>query len=301
MWDAETGRQTMEMKGHTFAVTDIRFGPRGNTLLSTSVDGTARLWNRATGSELAVFKADGNLQKSLFSSDGELVLTTLSDNTARIWNTDGEELTRLVGHKDGVTAAAFSSDGRLVVTGSLDGTAVVWSLPAGRPILTLEGHSGPLTDVEFSADSSSIVTASRDRTARIWRVEDGVERVTLEGHSAGLSTASFSPNGVYVVTASAADRTVRLWDAKTGRELTELTSKRGTGVANRMPTSAVFNSDGTQIAIVSGEKNARIVRILPTLSELIDYAHSVVPRELSACERKRFFLPVEDGIGSCVN
>lgn len=301
IWDAETGRQDLELKGHSFAVTDIRYDPQGSTLLSTSIDGTARLWNTQTGSQLAVLKANGNLQKSLFSPDGKLVLTTLDDNTVTLWQTNGEEMARLVGHADGVTAAAFSPDGRWVATGSLDGTAILWSLPAGQPVLTLKGHSAPLTDVAFSADSSSILTASRDRTARTWRVEDGLERATLEGHSGGVSGARFSPNGVYVVTASAEDHTVRLWDAKTGKELTELTGKRFSSLTNRTPTSAVFNADGTQIAIVSGERGARIVRLLPTLNDLIEYAHSVVPRELSACERKRFFLPVDGQVEACVN
>lgn len=167
--------------------------------------------------------------------------------------------------------------------------------------MTLKGHSGPLTDVAFSADSSSILTASRDRTARIWRVEDALDRATLEGHSGGMSGARFSPNGIYVVTASAEDHMVRRWDGTTGKELTELTGKRDSSLTNQTPTSAVFNADGTQIAIVSGGQFARIVHLFPTMNDLIDYAHSVVPRELSACERKRFFLPVDGQVDACVN
>jgi hypothetical protein len=32
---------------------------------------------------------------------------------------------------------------------------------------------------------------------------------------------------------------------------------------------------------------------------LIDYAKSVVPRKLTPCQRKRFFLPVEGDVGEC--
>ena len=152
---------------------------RATSWLSTSVDGTARLWNASTGDQISVLNANGYLRKALFSPDGQLVLTALNDNTARIWKTDGNEFTTLVGHENQVTAAAFSPDGRLVATGSLDGTAKIWSLADGRAIATLRGHTGPLTDVAFSQDGQLIVTASRDRTARIWRVKDGAPT----GHS----------------------------------------------------------------------------------------------------------------------
>ena len=64
-------------------------------------------------------------------------------------------------------------------------------------------------------------------------------------------------------------------------------------------TRAAFSSDGTRIAIVSGEESVRIVRAFPTPQDLIDYAHSIVPRELTPCERRRFFLPVEGDVGDC--
>ncbi len=37
--------------------------------------------------------------------------------------------------------------------------------------------------------------------------------------------------------------------------------------------------------------------MFPTTQGLIDHAKAVVPRELTPCERKRFFLPVEGGVG----
>jgi hypothetical protein len=65
------------------------------------------------------------------------------------------------------------------------------------------------------------------------------------------------------------------------------------------PTRAAFNSNGTRIAIVASEETVRVVGAFPTLQDLIAYAQHTVPRQLTACERRRFFLPVEGEIGDC--
>ena len=66
-----------------------------------------------------------------------------------------------------------------------------------------------------------------------------------------------------------------------------------------MFTRAAFNSDGTRIVIVSADEGVRIVRTFQTPQQLIDYAKSVVPRKLTPCERRRFFLPVEGNFEDC--
>ena len=64
---------------------------------------------------------------------------------------------------------------------------------------------------------------------------------------------------------------------------------------------ATFSPDGTRLVRVSGDNNARIVPVFPTTQALIDHARSVMPRELTPCERKRFFLPVEGEVEDCPN
>jgi hypothetical protein len=53
VWDAETGAQLRTLTGHTHGVTAVAFGPDGRRALTGSDDGTARLWDIATGDELA--------------------------------------------------------------------------------------------------------------------------------------------------------------------------------------------------------------------------------------------------------
>lgn len=204
----------------------------------------------------------------------------------------------LIGHQSRISAADCSPDGQLVATASLDRTARIWSVRDGSSVATLKGHTDELTVVSFSQDGQSLLTASRDGTVRIWSVPDGMEKVVLRGHSGDVSSAQFSPGGQYVVTASSQDRTVRLWAVQSGREISVLASP-GEEVAPPRLTRAAFNSDGTRIAIVSGEESVRVVGAFPTLQDLIAYAKQTVPRELTACERRRFFLPVEGEIGDC--
>jgi WD40 repeat protein len=211
--------------------------------------------------------------------------------------TSGAELRALGGHQDRITAGAFTPDGQLVATGSLDHTARIWSTTEGTSVRTLEGHTGAVTVVAFSPDSQSLLTASRDGTARIWSVAGGPERV-LRGHSGALDSAEFSPNGLYVVTASTEDRTVRLWAAQSGRQIAVLGSQ---DEATFRPgfTRAVFSSDGTHVAIVSGEQRVSIVRVFQTPNELVEFARRTVPRELTPCDRRSFFLPEVPANGTC--
>ena len=166
-------------------------------------------------------------------------------------------------------------------------------------LATLKGHTEALSDVAFSRDGQLIVTASRDRTARIWRVKDGGEVLVLRGHDGGVTNAAFNPSGRYVVTASSQDRTVRLWAGESGRQIAILAGEVSKTNVQPAFTRAEFNSDGTRVTIVSGDDSARIVRVFPTPQDLIDYARNVVPRELTPCERRRFFLPVEGDVGEC--
>jgi WD40 repeat protein len=267
-------------------------------LESGSIGGTAQLWDVASGTEVGAVKTSGSLPYAVFSPDGHSVLTATNDNLGRILKTDGSEIGVLAGHQNRISAAAFSPDGQWVATGSLDSTARIWSLKDKSVASTLEGHTDALTDVSFSQDGQSLLTASRDGTVRIWNISNEMVKTVLRGHRGVINTAKFSPNGLYVLTASAQDRTVRLWSAPSGRQIEVLASREDK--ANRPALMrAAFNSDGTRIVIVSAEDGVRIVRAFQTPQNLIDYAKSIVPRELTSCERRRYFLPVEGDVGGC--
>ncbi len=295
IWDVASRHEVTQFRSRA-GVLHIQFSPDGALLSSASMGGTAQLWDAARGAELAVIKTNWKLQQIVFSRDGSIILAATGDNPARLLKPDGTELKVLSGHQGRISAADFSPDGQLVATASLDRTARIWSIKDGSSVATLKGHSEELTVVSFSRDGRSLLTASRDGTVRIWSVPDGIEKVVLRGHSGDVTSAQFSPTGAYVITASFKDRTVRLWEAQSGRQMAVLASRE---VIRPALTSASFSSDGTRIAIVSSEESARIVHAFPTLQDLIVYAKQAVPRELTGCERRRFFLPVEGEVDDC--
>ncbi len=73
----------------------------------------------------------------------------------------------------------------------------------------------------------------------------------LSGHTERVFSAAYSPDGARIVTASA-DKTARIWDARTGAELMVLE-----GHTDRI-FAAAFSPDGTRIVTGSRDKTARI-------------------------------------------
>jgi WD40 repeat protein len=75
--------------------------------------------------------------------------------------------------------------------------------------------------------------------------------MTLVGHTEGVKACSFSPDGSRIVSASD-DKTLKLWDAKTGAALATLA-----GHTNRVGACA-FSPDGSRIVSASRDKTLKL-------------------------------------------
>jgi WD40 repeat protein len=91
------------------------------------VDGTARLWDAATGDELGVLPHDDRIVSfAVYTPDGRRVVTACGE-TVRVWDAARrQELAVLRGHEKIVRYAAFSPDGTRLVTSGFDSAARVW-------------------------------------------------------------------------------------------------------------------------------------------------------------------------------
>jgi WD40 repeat protein len=73
----------------------------------------------------------------------------------------------------------------------------------------------------------------------------------IEGHSGGVNSIACSLDGSQIVSGSA-DTTVRLWDAKTGKELAKLEGHR------KVVSSVAFSPDGVHIISGSFDGTVRV-------------------------------------------
>jgi len=239
------GRVTL--KGHSASVTSAAFNRGGQRVVTASLDGTARIWDAAAGTELLKLEGhSGVVLCACFSPDGSRVLTAGDDDTARLWDAaSGRGLAVMEGHSGAVRSAAFSPDGQVVATASEDRTVRLWDAASGRELARLKGHSGVVLGVEFSPNGHRLVTASQDRTARTWNAIRHKELAVMKGHSGMVNSAGFSPDGEKVVTGSD-DGTVRFWEAASGKSLERWENHSGAVM------SASFSPNGRWV-VTAGE------------------------------------------------
>jgi hypothetical protein len=158
------------LRGHAGEVLGITFSPDGRLLATASYDGTARLWDPATGGHLRTLTGHTRQVSGVaFSPDGRLLATASEDTTARLWDpATGDCLRTFTSHTDMVSDVAFSPGWRLLATAGRDGTARLWDPATGQQLRALAGHTGTVVGVAFSPDGRLLATADRDGTAQLW-------------------------------------------------------------------------------------------------------------------------------------
>ncbi len=217
LWDAENGKEIRVFEGHGLAVQSAAFSPDGTRVLSTSQDGSVRVWDTETGKPLRHFHIGSWVWVAIFSPDGRTAFAGSSQGKIRRWDLgSGEELPAFEGHKEGIgiRGLAISPDGRRLLSGSDDGSLRLWDVEKGEELHSISTPND-LHDLAFSADGR-LAIGRAGKTVLVTDGETGAEIALLE-HPAGVGSAAICADGTSVVTGDD-EGTVRLWDAKDGKE-----------------------------------------------------------------------------------
>ncbi|NOS71586.1 MAG: hypothetical protein HOP33_16880 [Verrucomicrobia bacterium] len=297
--DAALTRLTTLLTYHSWMVPTLRFkhgGPvnsaefslDGKRIVTASADGTARVWDASTGQPLIEpMKCSFSVTFAEFSPDAKRIVTGSQDGITRVWDAQtGQPVTEPMKHgKETITYVSsvhFSPDGKRIVTGSSDNTARVWDAETGQPLteplvqgLDLKEKEKKEREEREKAKPKGNSTVYSINTVGYVNSADGL---TVTGEvSTTPVTAQFSSDGERIVTASE-DRTARVWDAQTGRPLTEL-MKHGSGVR-----AAQFSPDGKRIVTVARDGTARVwdAQTGQSLTEPMKHGSGVASAEFSA-------------------
>ena len=242
------------LEGHRAEVVSASFDADGRRVVTAGWDGTARIWNAATGEPEAVIDTGAaQLETASFSPDGERVVTAGGDASARLWDAGDGALLAVLSHTSGshVLAAHFSPDGKRVVTTGDDATARLWDATTGTPLAVLPHETGShVLAAGFSPDGRFVATADDGGLAVVWRTSTGRPLARLRRGGA-VTSVRFGPNGS-IVTASD-DGTARVW-RPFAREAKPVVLRGH----RRNVTAAEFSPDGKRVVTASLDGTARL-------------------------------------------
>jgi WD40 repeat protein len=246
-------REKNQLQGHQESINSISFSPDGQTIATTSRDGTARLWD-IRGNQLAVFQGhQGDVYGVNFNPDGKLLATTSKDGTIALWDLSAiapkmRPKLQFRASQGAVYSLTFSPKGNLLATAAQDGIAKLWNLQ-GKELMKLKGHRGAVYGVTFSPDGKLLATASSDKTAKIWNLQ-AKELVTLTGHQDLVNSINFSPDGKLLATGSS-DDTAKIWNLQ-GKQLVTLQGHQD------LVNSITFSPDGKTLATASNDGTTKL-------------------------------------------
>jgi WD40 repeat protein len=239
-------------------LTSVTWSPHGSWLATGSADGTARVWEAATGRERLTVRHGRRLGAVAWSPAGGR-FATVGDGVVRVWDArTAQAALELKGAS--AQAIAWGPDGSRLATASLDGTVRIWDSATGRELLTVRGGPGGIQDgpaviqtasVTWSPDGSRLAATAPDATVRVWDVGTGQELLRLRGPAGRVRRVAWSPDGSRLATTSR-DPAAQLWDARTGQEVLRLRGHRDFIMA------LAWAPDGSQLATSSADDTVRV-------------------------------------------
>jgi WD40 repeat protein len=265
VWDVGTGRTALVFTEHRSPVRGIDFSPDGRTIASVDQRKGTLLWDAGTGTVAS--SLGGPAISVAFSPNGRRLATGegavegVSKPQVRVWDLliapvpTGVVLS-LDGHTNDITRVVFRPDGGQLASSSLDQTVKVWEMPTGKEVFTCHEERG-VRSVSFSPDGLRLASGSDDHTVKLWappgvetricRPASGVPMGGPPVERLWVNNVVFSPDGERL--AGPSSDKIRVWDARTGKELIVLPGMPG----GSYPRVA-WSPDGNWIAV--GHKGA---------------------------------------------
>jgi len=206
---------------HAGPVRDYCFNEDGTLVATGSEDGTAKVWDTATGREVCSV-AHGAAVTRVVLRDSEYLVTVGVDETLRISRVDTRQEYRRF--RVDPRTAVVTSNGQYAGWGSRDGSAYVLDLWSGVEPTVLK-HENRVAEVAISSDGKWAATYSVDllipgkptrHLLRLWNLAEQTHR-DLDLSSPHCQEIDFSPTARFLVADGVGGALV--WEVASGRNL----------------------------------------------------------------------------------
>lgn len=235
----------------------VTISPDGLTALIGSVDNRVTLWH--IEKEEIIFRFSehlDNVTAVAFSPNGRTAISASKDGSLRLWDLhNGSELRRF--QRPTGPVVAIGADNRTVLSalaGSND--LVSWNSDTGEIIRYFSGHRGSPICVDISPDGHYVLSGAWDRNLILWGMKSGKPLRTFSGHKSGVVAGAISPDGRFALSGSYYDKSLRMWDLKTGAQIHRRFSGRTLAV-----TSIAFSPDGKKAVVGLKDHSVRLLDV----------------------------------------
>jgi mono/diheme cytochrome c family protein len=155
IWDAETGRERGDLRGHTEAIGAVSWRGDSAVLASTSEDDTVRLWKVADSTQIKSWSAHVPGSNSVHvARDGQIV-SSGRDGAVKTWKADGAAIRDVGKLEDLALAARFTHDSKRVVAADWRGNVRVFDAEKGEAVATLDPNP-PTIDARLAASEAAV-------------------------------------------------------------------------------------------------------------------------------------------------
>jgi len=261
LYDAASGELRQTLKGFTQKPSGIAWSPDGSALAVPSGE-QVRVWDARSRT---VWKVGESGPRVAWSPKGSIL--ACSSHASRKGDLRFVDLpSRQVressqGHRAHVTATAWSRGGRIIACGNSRGEIHLWDVVTKRLLRTLQANPRPVNSLDWSPDDRALAAGlgygGMDKNLSnlyLWHMVPHTPYQMLRGHAAYVYCVAWSPNGE-VLASGSLDKTVRLWDAKSVRQLAVL-------VGHVAPVeSIVWSPDGRTLASTCRDLFDRTIRL----------------------------------------
>ncbi|MHC9544974.1 MAG: ankyrin repeat domain-containing protein [Vulcanimicrobiota bacterium] len=161
-------RRISRLEGHKDKVTAVRFFPDSRQVLTTSLDGTLKIWNLADMKCTETMEHGEPLHDAALSSDGALILS-MGEKAIKVWAPGKTEPLNIFSnfHRDQTVSLHISSDKAWFATGGKDQIVRLYRLDNGRCHRSFEAVGRAYG---ISPDASVLIDSVKMREVRVWNI-----------------------------------------------------------------------------------------------------------------------------------
>jgi WD40 repeat protein len=215
-------------------VTALRVSQDSAVVFAGCADGSLCTVSLTDGSEVTLLKKGrGDPVRTLGLSANEETVTMIFDTACPILvDRSGKVLQTYIGHTGRVTVAAIATDSSRLAVAGAGRILNIWNYNVSAPVRSLPISTKRITSCVFTPDGSSLAIGYYNGTIRLIRAGDEGPEWEHRRHRKGITSLEISADGALLFS-TGWDRSVRLWDTKTGELERTLFSETGivTGIA----------------------------------------------------------------------